>query len=461
MTLYRSSLFLIGLFICAFISNTAAQPPYANDYDNYSTNSGYHSNYKLRHKLHQAKRKIAHLRTRIKRKNQRIRELSQHKSQAVQLGPRPFFLVNDMDESALKEALKQCETGPFYKSDFSIGHRGAPLQFPEHTKESYTAAAKMGAGIIECDVTFTKDRELVCRHSQCDLHTTTNILETPLAAKCSAPFIPADNATGTPASAQCCTTDITLEEFNTLQGKMDAANPKATTVEEYLDGTANWRTDLYATRGTLMTHAQSIELFQQLGVKFTPELKSPSVTMPYEGDYTQQDYAQQMINEYIAAGIDPEHVWAQSFDLDDVKYWINHNPEFGQQAVYLDSRVYDDDSFVPSLADFQSLYDDGVRIVAPPTFALVSSNSHGKIVPSDYAILAKLAGLEIITWTVERSGPLTNGGGWYYSSIADITNNDGDVMNLIEVLAKDVGVIGIFSDWPATTTYYANCMNIQ
>jgi glycerophosphoryl diester phosphodiesterase len=28
----------------------------------------------------------------------------------------------------------------------------------------------MGAGIIECDVTFTKDRELVCRHDQRDLH---------------------------------------------------------------------------------------------------------------------------------------------------------------------------------------------------------------------------------------------------------------------------------------------------
>ena len=51
----------------------------------------------------------------------------------------------------------------------------------------------MGAGIIECDVTFTKDRELVCRHSQCDLHTTTNILTVPeLAAKCTQAFSPAD-----------------------------------------------------------------------------------------------------------------------------------------------------------------------------------------------------------------------------------------------------------------------------
>ncbi len=50
-----------------------------------------------------------------------------------------------------------------------------------------------------------------------------------------------------------------------LKGKMDAANPKATTVEEYMNATASWRTDLYNARGTLMTHAESIELFKSLG----------------------------------------------------------------------------------------------------------------------------------------------------------------------------------------------------
>ena len=78
----------------------------------------------------------------------------------------------------------------------------------------------MGAGVIECDVTFTKDRQLVCRHSQCDLHTTTNILSVPeLAAKCSQPFVPADPATGRKASAKCCTSDITLAEFRTADGQ--------------------------------------------------------------------------------------------------------------------------------------------------------------------------------------------------------------------------------------------------
>ena len=59
-------------------------------------------------------------------------------------------------------------------------YRGAPLQFPEHTKEAYEADARIGAGIVECDITFTQNGGLVCRHSECDLHTTTNIVATPL-----------------------------------------------------------------------------------------------------------------------------------------------------------------------------------------------------------------------------------------------------------------------------------------
>lgn len=152
---------------------------------------------------------------------------------SVQLGPRPFFLVEDMAPGSLKSQLQACaaDRDTYRKSDFSIGHRGAPLQFPEHTKESYEAAARMGAGIVECDVTFTKDKELVCRHAQNDLHTTTNILATPLAAKCTTPFTPATfDANGevtAPANAECRASDVTLAEFRTLRGKMDAFNPRA------------------------------------------------------------------------------------------------------------------------------------------------------------------------------------------------------------------------------------------
>ncbi|MEW8404191.1 MAG: glycerophosphodiester phosphodiesterase family protein [Candidatus Thiodiazotropha taylori] len=383
---------------------------------------------------------------------------------STQLGPRPFYLVDDMDEGELKQELQACsKKKKFKKSDFSIGHRGAAMQFPEHTVESYVAAARMGAGILECDVTFTKDRELVCRHSQCDLHTTTNILATPLAAKCSQPFVPAeiDPTTGeviTPASARCCTSDITLQEFKTLKGKMDAADRTATSVEAYLDATPSWRTDLYTGNATLMTHAESIELFKQLGAKMTPELKSPSVDMPFEGDYTQQDYAQQMIDEYKAAGVKPKHVFAQSFNLDDVLYWINHEPRFGKQAVYLDGSNNPDEA--KQTIDMMSyLAEQGVNYLAPAMWALVTAEN-GEIVPSEYAIAARAHGIDLITWTLERSGLLASGGGWYYQSISEVTDNDGDMLVLLDVLAQDVGIKGIFSDWPATVTFYANCKGL-
>ena len=32
------------------------------------------------------------------------------------------------------------------------------------------------------------------------------------------------------------------------------------------------------------------------------------------------------------------------------------------------------------------------------------------------------------------------------------------VLQLLHVLAQQVGVKGVFSDWPATTTFYANCL---
>ena len=383
----------------------------------------------------------------------------------AQVGERPLFLVRQMQDSTLKTRLEQCTTDNFYRSEFSIGHRGAPMQFPEHTKESYQAAIDSGAGIVECDVTFTADKALVCRHSQCDLASTTNILAVPeLANKCSSPFTPADAANGVSASATCCTSDITLAEFKTLKGKMEGSNPKATTAAEFINGTPSWRTDLYAGNGTLMTHAESIEMFKKAGVKMTPELKAASVSMPFDG-FTQQDYAQKMLDEYTAAGVDASQVFPQSFILDDIKYWVANAPEFAKQAVFLDDR-YDYNSafdpqnsatWSPSMADLKT---QGVEIIAPPLWVLVALDADKKIIPSEYAKAAKGAGLKIITWSLERSGLLKNGGGFYYQSITQAIDNEGDTFELLDVLAKDVGVIGVFSDWPATVTYYANCMDL-
>jgi glycerophosphoryl diester phosphodiesterase len=323
----------------------------------------------------------------------------------------------------------------------------------------------MGAGILECDVTFTKDKELVCRHAQNDLHTTTDILLTPLAAKCTRPFTPAvlgvNGQVITAASAECRTSDITLAEFRTLRGKMDAFNPAALTPQQYVGGTANFRTDLYSgpTSGHLLTHKESIELFKKLGVKMTPELKSLSVAMPFDG-FTQEMYAQKMIDEYKAAGVPPRYVFPQSFDKRDVLYWIRREPAYGRQAVYLDDANTVGE--LPTFSDLVGYKQEGINIWAPPTFALLAADGTGRIVASQAAKDAKEAGLEIITWTLERSGILADGNnGFYYQTFDSAIRRDGDVMRVIDALAKDVGVLGIFSDWAAPVTYYANCMGMK
>ncbi len=378
------------------------------------------------------------------------------------LDPRPAWLVSRMQDGPLEEQLDACLGQPIRRTLFSIGHRGAPLMFPEHTAESNIAAAAQGAGILECDVTFTKELERVRRQAQNDLHTTTNILATPLAATCIKPFTPA--AGETPASAECRTSEITLAGFLTLEPKMDDRNPKAATVGDSMRSTNSWRTDLYRHGTTLLTHARSIELFRSLGARFTPELKAPAVEMPFEG-FTRQDYAQKLVDEDKAAGVPPEDVFLQSFQLEDMLYWIEAEPAFGARAVHLDSSCeeiegwspLDPATWKPSMAELKGM---GVNIVAPPLRVLVTLKD-GRIVPSPYARAAKDAGLDIITWTLERSGPLHTGGGWYVQSIRDVTDHDGIHYELLHVLAQDLGVRGVFSDWPVTVSFYASCMDLD
>lgn len=390
-------------------------------------------------------------------------------SLAYTYGVRPFYLVNDMDESPLKDELLACKGQTPSKTDFSIAHRGAPLQFPEHTYDSYMASAQMGAGILECDVAFTNDGELVCRHAQNDLHTTTNIVATPLANQCSVPPIIDANGTLTNAAdIECRTSDISVRDFKSLTGKMDAANPKATSISAYMNATAPWRTDLYSQNGEVLTLKEHIALASSLGMKHTPELKEPVVTMPFNG-YSLDTYRQQLIDTYKVAGVPASDVYPQSFNLADIDYWINNEPNYATNAVYLidDSnesaagKIFDKNdptTWKHSLAELKAR---GVNIIAPATWLLVTSDGNGKLLPSAYALQAKAHGLDILTWSLERSGPLKNGGGWYYNGLNDAINNDGDIMNVIDVLAQEVGVKGIFSDWPATVSYYANCKGLK
>jgi len=165
--------------------------------------------------------------------------------------------------------------------------------------------------------------------------------------------------------------------------------------------------------------------------------------------------------------VKPKDAWIQSFNLEDILYWIQHEPAFAKQAVYLDSIDPTANPPIPRLLPDQlgELKKQGVRIFAPPMWALLAVNDAGEVVPSDYALDIRKAGLDIITWTFERAD-LRQGAakaGWYYQFDPQgrAIKKDSDMYKALDVLAREVKILGIFSDWPATVTYYANCMGLK
>jgi glycerophosphoryl diester phosphodiesterase len=74
-------------------------------------------------------------------------------------------------------------------------------------------------------------------------------------------------------------------------------------------------------------------------------------------------------------------------------------------------------------------------------------------------------GFDVITWSLERSDVRQGAAraGFYYDfdSQGRAVTKDSDIYEVLDVLARQVRIIGIFSDWPATVTYYANCMGLR
>jgi glycerophosphoryl diester phosphodiesterase len=203
------------------------------------------------------------------------------------------------------------------------------------------------------------------------------------------------------------------------------------------------------------------------GVKHTPELKGGDPARINQIFGSQAKYAQKMIDELRDAGVDPRNAFLQSFNRDDILYWVQNAPEFGQQAVYLDSVDPTANPPVPRLTldELKQVRKQGVRIFAPPMPALLAVDANSNVVPSQYALDIRSAGFKIITWTFERAdlrkGAAQAGFYYYFDPQGKAIKKDSDMYKALDALAKQVRIIGIFSDWPATVTYYANCMGLK
>ena len=142
-----------------------------------------------------------------------------------------------------------------------------------------------------------------------------------------------------------------------------------------------------------MSLKDQITLVDSMGLNFTAEAKTPEIPMPFEGDYTQHDFVQQIVDTFRGLGISASRVWLQSFLPADIFYWLKNDPEFGAQAVYLDERAdLSADGYDVAVASLPGLAERGVNIIAPSIWMLITAdNATGQIIPSSYATTAKLA----------------------------------------------------------------------
>lgn len=362
----------------------------------------------------------------------------------------------------LEERLRECGGRTLRKTRFSIAHRGAPAHFPEHTRESYEAAARMGAGLVECDVTFTKDGVGVCRHADCDLHVSTNILITDLADHCRKPFTGAsENPVGRPASAECCVSDLTAVEFKNLCGRSPSVNRSAISVEQYLSSENGSLSIEDPSCGTLLTHAESITLLDSLGVDFVPELKRTRVSSAVSQAEIRRR-ALEFLEAYQRANIAPERVFPQSFDLDTISLWTRENPAYSKRSIFLDAQYESTEfdpnapsTFSPSMADIRR---SGAAFVGPPFWTLLVERD-GRIFPTAYAQQARLHGLGIVPWSLSRPSLLTANATRMRPPFSSLLQGDDDYDFIIHHLAQDAHVSGLFSDDPARVTRYANCFD--
>ena len=150
-----------------------------------------------------------------------------------------------------------------------------------------------------------------------------------------------------------------------------------------------------------------------------------------------------MIQDFIDARVSPRNVYPQSFDINDVLYWVDQfpPPTASRRSISTATGTATTGVYPPSVTDFKALRKQGVNIVAPSIPYLLTLDSNDDIVASDYARNANRARMKIITWSHERSGRIVEevlaGSAGYYSTVVAGLENDGDMMTVVDVLARD------------------------
>jgi len=404
----------------------------------------------------------------------------------------------------MRDSLLIC-TNPLRTNRWSISHRGAPTVYPEHTTQGYAQALADGAGWIECDVAVTKDMQPVCRHSQCDLSSTTNILAIPaLSAKCTVP------------GKTCCTYDLLLSEYNTLCGKSggapalqvyswSASNPSVCPAKPAT--LAGMAAQVYSSgkQAGLIPEQKNCDLMCQAKLAAANNIAgcTTGTVCPAVIDAISDAIVNTVVTATAAVtSYTPPTPIVQSFEK-SVTTYLNAKPGIqvaflfevhGQNLLTTQSDYYlgsypaayttiggvnstamgspncswcVNGTSAGGWADVLSLGLAGVEYCAASLSDMIRPQGALMVASAEVLNIANKTNMQMVAWTLERSTSIfspTNNiydtTGWAYQQHGGVSSLDyEDQLFMLYALRYTMpDSVGVFSDFPGTATAFANCV---
>jgi glycerophosphoryl diester phosphodiesterase len=311
-----------------------------------------------------------------------------------------------------------------WQNKLVIAHRGASGYLPEHTLEAKAMAYAQGSHFIEQDLVMTQDDQVVVLHDH-HLDTVTNVHD-----------VFPDRAR---ADGRYYVIDFTLEELRTLAvtERFNVSDGAKTAVFEQ-------RFPLEKSSFRINTFAEEIELIQGLNqstgrsVGIYPEIKSPAFHRSEGKDISA---AVLKVLKTYGYGEQQGSVFLQCFDSTELQrirgellpamnmtvplvQLLGTAPEFGA-------------ALTPAGMQKVASYADGI---GPSMQLIVESDSvAGKLQITDLVELAHDLGLVVHPYTFRRD-------------LLPVYANDYD--DLLEIFLSDIGVDGVFTDFPDLTVEY-------
>lgn len=311
-----------------------------------------------------------------------------------------------------------------WQSKLLIAHRGASGYLPEHTIAAKAMAYGQGADFIEQDLVMTKDNAIVVLHDR-HLDTVTNVSD-----------VFADRARD---DGRYYVIDFTLAEIRQLAVFERFVKNSSDKVAVYED-----RFPLEKSSFRVSTFAEEIELIQGLNkstgrnVGIYPEIKSPAFHREQGKDISTA--VLQTLNEY-GYTTKQDSVYLQCFDATELQRIHGQLLPAMDMAVSLVQLLGNAPEFQSALSERGltqvATYADGI---GPSINLIVNKDSPGSDLKiSKLVDRAHALGLVVHPYTFRRD---------------ELPGYADDYKQLLELFFDDIGVDGVFTDFPDLTREY-------